>query len=592
MPLTTIKSSNIKDSEIKDADISPTAGITESKIAGLDANQISANAFNIGVLGFKMAVSDGLTIFNLVDGVVDEFNDESGVDTAENSNAAYDSTSDFYANQTINQPLPAPQIGRTSITSTGSGTYSVEPTTSAVDVLVVGGGGSGGAGGYNNTAGGGGGAGGLIFYEDYPVTGGSSIPVSVGAGGRSAGGGGPSGTGSSGYEPFQPERFTYSFPVMPSATVQQLYSPGEQGTDSVFNAAPALVLTAEGGGAGGGYATTVYVPWPTAENFEQTVIKGGSAGGTGSYSTEDNSESPEAEHAPTQTTNHPVPGLSNDPLPGTPINARGAFGNAGGVSTGTATNSTHCTSGGGGGAGTSGGDGIATPETGGAGGEGLNYNIADGSTPVGYAGGGGGGGADTAPPSESVPYGGGVGQTTTAQSSSPWAPISSPYSPIVAGTEGYAGTDARVNSGGGSGGGHTEGVSPNHEVGVSGIAGSGIIIVAESKGNVTQSSMTLISDTFTANSTPSTARIVIFAELPDGTSDFTVSATRDNTNFDAITLTDEGYATGSSGTKIFTGSTPLTGAAPGQPQVQLRWKVVGSSLTGNNKIHGVALQWK
>ena len=104
--------------------------------------------------------------------------------------------------------------------------------------------------------------------------------------------------------------------------------------------------------------------------------------------------------------------------------------------------------------------------------------------------------------------------------------------------------------------------------------------------------MTLIYDIFTANDTPSTARIVLFAELPDGTSDFTVSATRDNTNFNNITLTDEGYAAGSSGTKIFTGSTPLTGAAPGQPQVQLRWKVVGSSLTGNNKIHGVALQWK
>ena len=89
MPLTTIKSSNIKDSEIKNADISPTASITESKITGLDTSllQITANAFNIGVLGFKMAVSDGLTIFNLVDGVVDEFNDESGVDTGENSNA-------------------------------------------------------------------------------------------------------------------------------------------------------------------------------------------------------------------------------------------------------------------------------------------------------------------------------------------------------------------------------------------------------------------------------------------------------------------------------------------------------------------------
>ena len=107
--------------------------------------------------------------------------------------------------------------------------------------------------------------------------------------------------------------------------------------------------------------------------------------------------------------------------------------------------------------------------------------------------------------------------------------------------------------------------------------------------SVLNSSMTLVSDTFTANSTPSTARIVVFAELPDGTSDFTISATRDNTTYNAITLTDEGYVTGSSGTKVFTGSTPLTGSA--SPQVQLRWKIVGSSLTGNNKIHGASLQW-
>ena len=56
-----------------------------------------------------------------------------------------------------------------------------------------------------------------------------------------------------------------------------------------------------------------------------------------------------------------------------------------------------------------------------------------------------------------------------------------------------------------------------------------------------------------------------------------------------ISLTDEGFETGSSGTKIFTGSTPLTGTA--SPQVAVRWKIVGSSLTGANKIHGVALQW-
>ena len=63
----------------------------------------------------------------------------------------------------------------------------------------------------------------------------------------------------------------------------------------------------------------------------------------------------------------------------------------------------------------------------------------------------------------------------------------------------------------------------------------------------------------------------------------------DNSTFNAITLTDEGFETGSSGLKIFTGSATLTGT--GSPQVALRWKVTGSSLSGTNKIHGVALQW-
>ena len=146
--------------EIKNEDISPTANIPTSKLAlpgppsqfvrgdgsfgTIDTTGIDENAFNIGVLGFKMAVNDGLTIYNLTDGVVDEFHDESGIDTAENTNATYDSSSDFYSNDAPNAPIPSPQIGRTSITSTGSGTYSVEPTIQAVDVLVIGGGGGAG----------------------------------------------------------------------------------------------------------------------------------------------------------------------------------------------------------------------------------------------------------------------------------------------------------------------------------------------------------------------------------------------------------------------------------------------------------------
>ena len=115
----------------------------------------------------------------------------------------------------------------------------------------------------------------------------------------------------------------------------------------------------------------------------------------------------------------------------------------------------------------------------------------------------------------------------------------------------------------------------------------GILLVFDA--GASASNMTLVSETFTAQTTPSKARIVVFAELPDGTSDFTVSATRDNSTFNTITLTDEGFQAGSSGIKIFTGSTPLTGTS--SPQVALRWKIVGSSLTGANKIHGVALQW-
>ena len=117
-----------------------------------------------------------------------------------------------------------------------------------------------------------------------------------------------------------------------------------------------------------------------------------------------------------------------------------------------------------------------------------------------------------------------------------------------------------------------------------------MLVIAETEEFVSNTSMTIISDTFTANSVPNTARIVLFAELPDGLSDFSISATRDNTTFDAVTLTDTGFVSGSSGTKIYTGSTPLTGTA--SPQVQLRWKIVGSSLSNKNNIHGVSLQWK
>ena len=65
----------------------------------LASGKTEDNEFNISLLGFKMAVNEGLTVFNLVDGIVDEFHDESGTDEAEGSNDTYCATSDFYKNQ-------------------------------------------------------------------------------------------------------------------------------------------------------------------------------------------------------------------------------------------------------------------------------------------------------------------------------------------------------------------------------------------------------------------------------------------------------------------------------------------------------------
>ena len=470
------------------------------------------NAFNIGLLGFKIAVSEGLTIFNLVDGVVDEFNDETGVDTPENSNATYDSSSDFYSNQ---QAGPYPGSPYIVSDFTSPGTYTAPATTTAINLLVVGGGGGGGGSNPSFTAGGGG-AGGLIYLNDLPVTGGSTYAVTIGEGGENG-----------------------------SASASES-SDGEDGGDTTFVYSPSVNIIGEGGGGAG---------------YLYADIRPGGSGGGASNQTPPPSGSPSGGLG-TQATNHPVTGLSD--FEGTPYpNSPPSFSSEGSEQVGSFGNNAvgpQVFGIAGAGAGAS-NEPTGHPQGAGAeGGEGLDYNIIDGSTAVGFAGGGAAGTWPTVQPSAE----GGSGDEGGRSGGDP---------------NGLA----VASTGGGGGGTYSSTGKPGAD---------GRVVVATSRTLVNNTSMTLISDTFTANSTPSTARIVLFAELPDGTSDFTVSATRDNTNFDNITLTDEGYAAGSSGTKIFTGSTPLTGAAGGQPQVQLRWKIVGSSLTGNNKIHGVALQWK
>lgn len=535
MSLTKIKSSNIKDNSVVNADFSPTTSISDSQIAGVDSALINDNAFNIGLIGFQMAVRDGLTVFNLVDGVVDEFRDQSGVDTTESSNQQFDNQESFlptYSNFYTNQQAGA-YPGSPYLVSdfTSSGTYTAPSTTTAVNLLVVGGGGGGG-GCSSAFVAGGGGAGGVIYLNDLPVTSGGTYSVTIGEGGE----GGNAAASSA--------------------------SIGEDGGDTTFVYSPSVNIIGEGGG-GAGYVSGNQRPGGSGGGLSNQPPVG-TTGGSG-----------------TQATNHPVTGLSD--FEGTPYpNSPPSFSAEGSEQVGSFGNNSagpQVYGFGGGGAGSTNfnhpnGAGQSIKSMGG---EGLDYKILDNVTAVGF---GGGGGAGRGPHPQSPGGEGGEGDEGGRSGGEGNNEFVNPDTSQMNGV---------ANTGGGGGG------SASTQPVTGGTGADGRVVVATSQFLDNNTSMTLISDTFTAASVPTTARIVVYAVVPDGISDFTVSATRDNTTYNAITLTDEGQSSASTGPeaigyKVFTGSTPLTGTA--SPQVQMRWKIVGSSLTGTNKIHGVSLQWK
>jgi len=55
-----------------------------------------AEKTNIMLNSFRLAIGGGISFQNMIDGVVDEFEDETGVDTATSTNETYDATNDLY----------------------------------------------------------------------------------------------------------------------------------------------------------------------------------------------------------------------------------------------------------------------------------------------------------------------------------------------------------------------------------------------------------------------------------------------------------------------------------------------------------------
>ena len=143
-------------------------------------SDIGTNRTNIDLLNFKLAVNNAYALYNFKDGIIDAYQDASGVDASASTNESRDSSGKYYTG------LESGSTTTTSFTTTGSTTWTVPSGVTTAEYLVLGGGG-GASGGVANVNVGAGGAGGVVrTASNYSVTPGASLTVTVGAGGASA----------------------------------------------------------------------------------------------------------------------------------------------------------------------------------------------------------------------------------------------------------------------------------------------------------------------------------------------------------------------------------------------------------------------
>ena len=184
--------------------------LTASDASGIP--DIGTNRKNLDLLNFKIAVNNAYTLYKFKDGMIDSYQDESGVDTAISANESYDST-----NKTYGPVVTAAAV--TAFTSNGAATWTCPAGITSANILVVAGAGGGGDAGTG--ASGAGGAGGIVHHATYTTVPAVVYDLVVGDGGENGTGGFP---------------------------------PGYDGDDSVWNVnaeGSGLTMTADGGGGGG-----------------------------------------------------------------------------------------------------------------------------------------------------------------------------------------------------------------------------------------------------------------------------------------------------------------------------------------------------
>jgi len=342
----TVTDSNFPNTEITSADMAldprnasnmSSGSVPLAQLGNVPAANTEDVDDDLATLGFNIAATDSLAKYNLVNQIVDAFEDASGVDAGSSTNEVRDSSGKYYSGTVAEVPA-------TVETFNANGTYTSSATTTSVDWLVVAGGGGGG-----HNIGSGGGAGGYRTGVSFPVTASTAYPITVGGGGAGSGGS----------------------------------APGTSGSNSVFS-----TITSAGGGGGGSR------PDPT-----QAAGSGGSGGGGSSDGDVGNGgagNTPAITPVSGETTTvQGYPGVGN--ATGSGAGGGGASaasvlteGGADGVSNSISGSAVYYA--GGGGAGGSSGNPPDANQVAGLGGGGAGQANAAGSVGTANTGGGGGGG--------------------------------------------------------------------------------------------------------------------------------------------------------------------------------------------------------
>ena len=560
-----VESSEIGDGTVTADDLASTLDLS-SKTVTLPSSSINFDReyFNISLLGFKMAVNESLTVFNLVDGVVDEFHDESGTDESEGSNDTYCASSDFYSNinsgtfsagfglpsslpyacGSITEPTTStiqqnnPQAGYTA-SPTGRinidqkmFTFTVPCGATAVNIQAWGAGGGAGCGPAEGFGGGGGYAEGTLA-----VTGGQVLHGLVGYGG-----GDPETVSAS------PGSGVYA---NAPTSGNQFHLPGAGGH----------------GGAGGGLSGV----WTSNVDY---LNKCSSFTQDSEATTRVGSNETRTDFSPIVPATAVIAGAGGGSSRPGPSGTR-ITGGAGGGLTGEAGggNGAQTTSGpnyAGGGSQTTGGEGGGSCKS-----ESFVHFMSGrrcGSGGSGFFGGGSGeyaGGGNS-------PYAGGGGSSYYGHPQ-----ITSGSTEAGAGAEGGGTADPAYVAGTNEGSDYTCGNA--NQIGEQGyVLLTGSFCAAQST--------TIVSTAFSATSVPTSSRIVVFeenVETPTLNTDIIASISRDGgSTFTNATLSDSGYVTGSSGQRILTGQATISGQPSGQ---SMRWKLALANK--QVKIHGVSLSW-